>query len=156
MFSGIIIDTGIVRRIENNGTTKLVTIESSISNSLVIDQSIAHDGVCLTVIKVETGLHQVEIVNETLSKTTFQFLETGKTMNLEKSISLTTLLDGHLIQGHVDTTLVCQKIKDLNGSWTFQFNLPDGFESLVIPHGSICINGVSLTIANLYDRTFRS
>jgi riboflavin synthase len=154
MFSGIIIDTGIVRNIEINGTTKRVTIASSISDSLVIDQSLAHDGVCLTVVKVEPGLHQVEVVNETQSKTTFQFLETGKSINLEKSISLSTLLDGHLIQGHVDTTLVCQKVEDLNGSWMFQFNLPEGFETLVIPHGSICINGISLTIANLYDGLF--
>ena len=149
MFSGIISSTGTVQSIVDHGSTKLVSIASPISILLHVDQSIAHDGVCLTIVKVEGGMHQVEIVNETQSKTTFQNLKVGQTINLEKSITLQTLLDGHLVQGHVDLTLTCQNIDDLNGSWLMQFNLPPGHERLVIPHGSICINGVSLTIANL-------
>ncbi len=154
MFSGIIVSTGTVHSISDNGTTKLVTISSPISDSLHIDQSIAHNGVCLTIIKVEDGMHEVEVVNETLSKTNLGLLKEGQSINLEKSITLQTLLDGHLIQGHADISLICQKIEDLDGSWLVQFNLPLGFEGLVIPHGSICLNGVSLTIANLYEESF--
>ena len=154
MFSGIILSTGTVQSIEEKGTTKLVTITSPISNTLRIDQSIAHDGVCLTVVQVGDGYHQVDIVNETQSKTKFRNLKEGQTINLEKSITLETLLDGHLIQGHTDIALICQKIKDLDGSWLMEFNLPAGFEPLIIPHGSICINGVSLTVANLFDTSF--
>ena len=154
MFSGIIISTGIVQTISDKGTTKLVTISSPISDSFHIDQSIAHDGVCLTIVHVEHGMHQVEAVKETLSKTNIGYWKEGTTVNLEKSITLQTLLDGHLVQGHADIALTCQKIMDQDGSWRMQFNLPKGYEALLIPHGSICINGVSLTIANLYDGYF--
>ena len=154
MFSGIISNTGIVTSVTEEGSTKLITIKSKLSDLLKVDQSISHDGVCLTIVKVERGMHQVEIVHETQSKTIFRHIKEGQTINLEKSITLQTLLDGHLVQGHVDTTLTCQKIKDLDGSWLIQFNLPEGFERLVIPHGSICLNGVSLTVANLYKETF--
>ncbi|MGB4848354.1 MAG: riboflavin synthase [Saprospiraceae bacterium] len=154
MFSGIIQSTGIVQSIEDKGSTKLMTVSSSISNALHIDQSIAHNGVCLTIVKVHDGNHQVEIVNETLSKTNLGSLQPGQIVNLEKSITMETLLDGHLIQGHVDNTLRCEKIEDLDGSWLMQFNLPKDFEALIIPHGSICINGVSLTVANLFDHSF--
>jgi len=154
MFSGIISNTGIVSSVVAEGSTKLITITSQLSDLLRVDQSISHDGVCLTVVKVERGMHQVEIVNETQSKTIFKHIKESQTINLEKSITLQTLLDGHLVQGHVDTTLTCQKIKDMDGSWLMQFNLPEAYERLVIPHGSICINGVSLTVANLYKGTF--
>lgn len=154
MFSGIIQTTGIVQSIEDKGSTKLMTISSPISNSLHIDQSIAHNGVCLTIINVHDGNHQVEIVNETLSKTNLGSLKPGQIVNLEKSITMETLLDGHLIQGHVDNILRCEKNEDLDGSWLMQFNLPKEFEALIIPHGSICINGVSLTVANLFGDSF--
>ncbi|HZV71843.1 MAG TPA: riboflavin synthase [Saprospiraceae bacterium] len=154
MFSGIIQSTGTVQSIEHKGSTALVTVSSSISNSLHIDQSIAHNGVCLTIINVNDGSHQVEIVNETLSKTNLGFIQPGQIINLEKSITLETLLDGHLIQGHVDLALTCQKVEDLDGSWLMQFNLPAEHSALIIPHGSICLNGVSLTVANLFDQSF--
>ncbi len=154
MFSGIISNTGTIQSILNQGSTKLVTIASPVSDLFRVDQSISHDGVCLTIVKIERGTHQVQIVNETQSKTTFQHMKEGQMINLEKSITLQTMLDGHLIQGHADMTLTCQKIIDLNGSWLMEFNLPVGFEGLMIPHGSICINGVSLTIANLHKNSF--
>ncbi|MBK9984269.1 MAG: riboflavin synthase [Saprospiraceae bacterium] len=154
MFSGIIQNTGVVQTIEDMGSTKLLTISSPISNALHIDQSIAHNGVCLTVVKVHDGNHQVEIVNETLSKTNLGFLQSGQIVNLEKSITMETLLDGHLIQGHVDNILRCEKNEDLDGSWLMQFNLPKDYEALIIPHGSICLNGVSLTVANLFEHSF--
>lgn len=154
MFSGIIQATGIVSAIENSGTTKRLQIQSSISSGLYIDQSIAHDGACLTVVSVEEEHHWVEVVKETLSKTTFTNVKQGQLINLEKSLTLGTLLDGHLVQGHVDTTLMCLERIDNSGSWNLKFNLPGEYSNLVIPHGSICLNGVSLTIANLFEESF--
>ncbi len=154
MFSGIISSTGTIQSILEQGSTKLVTIASPVSDLFRLDQSISHDGVCLTIVKIEKGTHQVQIVSETQSKTTFQNMKEGQMINLEKSITLQTMLDGHLIQGHADMVLTCQKITDLNGSWLMEFNIPVGFEGLLIPHGSICLNGVSLTIANLHENSF--
>jgi riboflavin synthase len=154
MFSGIIKSTGIVQSIKAYGTTRRIVISSPLSETLGIDQSIAHDGVCLTIVALGPNSHDVEVVQETLSKTTFSLLKEGQVVNLEKSISPTTLLDGHLVQGHVDTTLSCLKIEDQDGSWKIKFNLPHDFAGLVIPHGSICINGVSLTVANVYPDAF--
>ena len=154
MFSGIIKSIGKVQSIVNRGTTKRIAISSPISAELSIDQSISHDGVCLTIVEVRNGIYEVEVVQETLSKTTFAALMEGDEINLEKSITPTTLIDGHLVQGHVDTTLQCIQIEDLNGSWKFKFNLPKDYAGLVIPHGSICLNGVSLTIANLFPDSF--
>lgn len=154
MFSGIIKAIGKVESITNVGTTLRIAISSPISSDLVIDQSISHNGVCLTIVNVKDGIHEVDVVAETLSKTTFPHVHVGDVINLEKSITPTTLLDGHLVQGHVDTTLKCIHREDRNGSWNFTFNLPVEFGSLVIPHGSICLNGVSLTVAQLYPDSF--
>jgi riboflavin synthase len=154
MFSGIIKCVGKIESITDKGSTKLFTISSSISDSFNVDQSIAHDGVCLTVVQVDSGVHQVEVVDETLSKSTLGKLKEGQCINLEKSIAPETLLDGHLVQGHVDTTLICQSIEDLDGSWKIHFNLPDAYAGLVIPQGSVCINGVSLTISDIYNDSF--
>jgi riboflavin synthase len=154
MFSGIIKSTGSVQSVRLHGTTKRIAISSPLSETLSIDQSVAHDGVCLTVVAMHGHTHEVEVVLETMSKTTFQFLKEGHVVNLEKSITPTTLLDGHLVQGHADTTLKCLKVEDLDGSWKIKFNLPQEFAGLVIPHGSICLNGVSLTVANLYQDAF--
>lgn len=154
MFSGIIKSIGIVKSIRTQGTTKRIAISSPISPELSIDQSIAHDGVCLTIVAVTNGTHEVEVVHETLSKTTLTSLQEGDVLNLEKSITPATLLDGHLVQGHVDTTLQCLQVEDLNGSWKIKFNLPKEYAGLVIPHGSICLNGVSLTVANLNPDSF--
>ncbi len=154
MFSGIIQCTGNVVSITENGSTRTVSIASPMSDELHIDQSVCHDGVCLTVIRIQDGIHAVDIVKETQSKTTFDQLIPGQVINLERSISLSTLLDGHLVQGHADTTLICETIRDVEGSWNFRFNLPESWAALVIPHGSICLNGVSLTIANLYADAF--
>ncbi len=154
MFSGIIKSMGIVESMVTNGSSMRITVASPISSQLHIDQSVAHDGVCLTVIGVKELTHDVQIVSETLSKTTFASLVIGQTLNLETSISPSTLLDGHLVQGHIDTTLQCLAIDDLNGSWKVKFNLPSAYAALVIPQGSICLNGVSLTVAHLYPGSF--
>jgi len=154
MFSGIIQATGRVNAIEISGSTIRIQVTSPVSAGLHIDQSVSHDGICLTVVKVENDSHWVEIVKETQSKTTFRGLKKDQLINLETSLTLNTLLDGHLVQGHVDTTLQCLEKKDEQGSWNMKFNLPDDFTKLVIPRGSICLNGVSLTIANLFDDSF--
>lgn len=154
MFSGIIKCMGIVESMVTNGSSMRITVASPISSQLHIDQSVAHDGVCLTVIGVNELTHDVQVVSETLSKTTFASLVSGQSLNLETSISPSTLLDGHLVQGHIDTTLQCLAIDDLNGSWKMKFNLPSEYAALVIPQGSICLNGVSLTVAHLYPGSF--
>lgn len=154
MFSGIIQATGKVNAIEISGSTIRIQVTSTISSGLHIDQSVSHDGICLTVVKVENDSHWVEIVKETQSKTTFGGLKKDQLVNLETSLTLNTLLDGHLVQGHVDTTLKCLELRDEQGSWNMKFNLPVEFANLVIPRGSICLNGVSLTIANLFDDSF--
>ena len=154
MFSGIIKSIGVLESVRSIGTNRRLAIASPISEGLLIDQSISHDGICLTIVDVKNGIHEVDVVQETLSKTNFQFLKEGQWINLEKSITPTTLLDGHLVQGHVDTFLECLHIDNRQGSWNIKFNLPKEFASLVIPHGSICLNGVSLTVANLYDDSF--
>jgi riboflavin synthase len=154
MFSGIIKSTGLVQSIESIGTNKRVTIKSILADELSIDQSISHDGICLTVVDIIHGTYSVDIVQETLSKTTFRMLKEGQVLNLEKSITPSTLLDGHLVQGHVDTILQCHGVEDLEGSWKIKFNLPSEYAGLVIRHGSICLNGVSLTVSNLFTDTF--
>lgn len=145
---------GKVESVTDTGSTKMITFSSPVSDSFTIDQSIAHDGVCLTVINVGNGTHTVQVIDETLSKSTLGKLKQGDFVNLEKSLSLQTLLDGHMVQGHVDTSLMCTEIKDLNGSWKMEFNLPDEYSSLIISQGSISINGVSLTVADLNENSF--
>jgi len=154
MFSGIVKAVGKVVSVLEQGTTLRIIISSPISNEFTIDQSISHNGVCLTIVNVHDGMHDVEVVEETLSKTTLHNVKAGDYINLERSITSSTLLDGHLVQGHVDTILKCQKIHDNHGSWNITFNLPHEYAGLVIPHGSICLDGVSLTVANLYFDSF--
>jgi len=154
MFSGIVKAVGKVVSVHEQGTTLRIVISSPLSSELTIDQSIAHNGVCLTVVKVHDGMHEVQVVEETLSKTTLRTIKAGDFINLERSITSTTLLDGHLVQGHVDTILKCLKIHDNHGSWNITFNLPHEHAGLVIPHGSICLDGVSLTVANLHFDSF--
>jgi riboflavin synthase len=124
------------------------------ASSLQVDQSVCHDGVCLTIIQTNDHEHTVEVVFETLSKTNLGSLIEGSRVNLEKAITPMTLLDGHLVQGHVDTTLICLEVVDLDGSWKMKFNLPDEYNMLIIPQGSVCINGVSLTVADVSSHAF--
>jgi riboflavin synthase len=154
MFSGIIKCTGKIESIVEKGTTRVLTISSPISSSFTIDQSISHDGVCLTVVEVAGNSHKVEVIDTTISKSRLGYVKAGDVINLERSISASTLLDGHLVQGHVDTIVKCISITDLNGSWKIDFSLPGEFAALVIPQGSICINGVSLTVSHLTKDSF--
>src|SRR5690606_24695388 len=154
MFSGIIKHTGTVQSLTPTGTNLRLTAASPLAASLHTDQSVAHDGVSLTVVLADATTYTVDIVRETLSKTRLGRLQPGDEINLETSITPQTLLDGHIVQGHVDTVLTCLSMTDQNGSWTSRFGLPQEHAGLVIPRGSICLNGVSLTVANVYPDSF--
>ncbi|HWI93941.1 MAG TPA: riboflavin synthase [Flavisolibacter sp.] len=145
MFTGIIESLGVIKEIATSGTNKTFWIESPLSSSFKIDQSVAHNGVCLTVENVQENLHRVTAVEETLNKTDLNQWKPGTHVNIERSLLPTNRLDGHFVQGHVDTTGVCKKIKDKEGSHEFEFEFPKKFAELVIEKGSICVNGISLT-----------
>jgi len=148
MFSGIIEDVGRVEKIIHEKNNLILLINSKISKHLKVDQSVSHNGVCLTVTEVFDNSHQVTAIKETLNTSNLSSLISGGSVNLERSLKLGDRIDGHIVQGHVDQTAECVEIKDENGSWvyTFKYNKPAGVG--VIQKGSIAINGVSLTICN--------
>ena len=154
MFTGIITSTGRVIDLFSSGTNRSFWIESGISAGLKPDQSISHDGVCLTVEEIAGNRHRVTAIEETLKKTTLSNWQTGAIVNLEKCLQLTDTLDGHIVQGHVDCTAVCTRKKEKNGSREFRFDFPKQFAPLVIEKGSVAINGISLTAFNVKKRTF--
>ena len=155
MFTGIIESMGQVKEIAAPGTNKTFWIDSVLSPSLKIDQSIAHDGVCLTIEEIVGNLHKVTAVEETLKKTNLGQWQIGSYINLERSLLPDTRVDGHFVQGHADTTGICKKIKDKNGSFEFEFGFSKKFAPLVIEKGSICINGVSLTAFDVKKSSFK-
>jgi riboflavin synthase len=145
MFTGIIECMGSVKEVSSEGTNRTFWIESPLSSSFKIDQSIAHNGVCLTVEEVNGNRHRVTAVLETLQKTDLGSWQPGMAVNLERSLLPTNRLDGHFVQGHVDATGACQSITDRNGSYELHFSFPEQFAPLVIEKGSVCLNGISLT-----------
>lgn len=155
MFTGIIETMGIVEEIRLNGTNKEFTISSAISNELKVDQSLAHNGVCLTVTSVENGKHQVTAIDETLLRSNLGDLKIGESINLERAMSSLSRFDGHLVQGHVDTVGLVKSVLDKDGSWIFTFNFPEENKHLLVDKGSVCINGVSLTVINPTLNTFQ-
>jgi len=154
MFTGIIEAFGIVHSIERQGSNTTFNISSPISDELKIDQSISHNGVCLTVEEVSEGRHQVTAVEETLKKTNLSNWQKGTLVNLERCMTMNGRIDGHMVQGHVDTTALCTEKKDLDGSWEFRFQFPPSFVALVIEKGSISLNGISLTVFNVDMNSF--
>jgi riboflavin synthase len=154
MFTGIIESLGRVNAIESKGTNKTFWIASPISHELKVDQSISHNGVCLTVEEQKDGVHRVTAIEETLEKSNLGLWQPGDLVNLERCMVMNGRLDGHIVQGHVDTTAVCLDRKDLNGSWEFRFEFRKKFSRLVIEKGSICLNGISLTIFNVKKTKF--
>ena len=149
MFTGIIESVGIIEHIEQNGSNKSFWITSAISNELKVDQSVSHNGVCLTVESVTENRHQVTAIEETLVKSNFNEVRVGDEINLERCMLMNGRIDGHIVQGHVDASAVCIDKKDLNGSWEYRFNFSEEFAKLVIEKGSIAINGISLTLFNV-------
>lgn len=154
MFTGIIKDIGFVKDSIVSGTNKTFWIESSISGNLRIDESLSHNGVCLTVEEVNGNSHRITAIKETLDKTNLNTWKTGEKINLERSLEMNARLDGHIVQGHVDTTARCINKKELNGSTAFTFKYKKKFARLIIEKGSICVNGISLTAFNVTKNTF--
>lgn len=146
MFSGIVETVGIIEQIKLEGTNKTFVVSSPISSELYIDQSISHNGVCLTVVGTENKTHEVTAVEETLLKSNLGTLQVGSSINLERCITMETRLDGHMVQGHVDSTMVCLSKESRDGSWLFIFKYDSAFEHLIVDKGSICIDGTSLTV----------
>jgi riboflavin synthase len=154
MFTGIIESMGVIKEIATSGTNKSFWIESPLSSSFKADQSVSHNGVCLTVEDVQNNLHKVTAVEETLSRTELNQWTVDYHVNIERSLLPTNRLDGHFVQGHVDSTGECKKITDRHGSYEFDFEFPKKFAELVIEKGSICVNGISLTAFNVKKRVF--
>ena len=154
MFTGIIECTGIVEKIESKGSNKTFWIKSPIGNELKIDQSLAHNGVCLTVEEIANSIHRVTAIEETLRKTNLHTLQISSEINLERCMLMNGRLDGHIVQGHVDCTATCTHKKKLDGSWEFSFEFDKQFAHLVIEKGSISINGTSLTCFNVSENNF--
>ncbi len=148
MFTGIIESVATVAGIDAEGSNVHYTIYSPVTRELKVDQSVAHNGVCLTVVEISGDTYKVTAVAETLAKTSLGQWKTGDNINIERSLKVGDRLDGHFVQGHVDTTATCIEKRTLDGSWLFRFRFPENFAALVIEKGSICINGVSLTAFN--------
>ena len=154
MFTGIIETLGTVTAIDIEGSNLNYLLQSNITKELKVDQSVAHNGVCLTVVKIEEASYKVTAVAETLNKTNLWQLKIGDIVNLERSLKVGDRLDGHFVQGHVDCVATCLEKQTLEGSWLFRFQFPFKFSGLMIEKGSICINGVSLTAFNVKDGEF--
>jgi riboflavin synthase len=154
MFTGIIETTGLVHAVNRNGSNIDFWIQSCITPSLKIDQSVAHNGVCLTVVEIAGDKYKVTAVDETLAKTDLGSWKEGAVINIERAMINGARLDGHFVQGHVDATITCIKREELDGSWLFQFKYPEQFAHLLIEKGSACLNGVSLTVFNVTRDTF--
>jgi len=154
MFTGIIETLGTVTRITEEGTNLHFTIHSGLSNELKIDQSISHNGVCLTVVSLTEDTHTVTAIEETLQKTNLQHLKTGSKVNLERCMQMNARLDGHIVQGHVDQTAVCLLVKQLDGSWEYRFKYDSTKGNVTVEKGSVCVNGISLTVVNSAEDEF--
>jgi len=155
MFTGIIEVIGTVSALENHKGNLDLWVSSPISSQLKIDQSVSHNGVCLTVIELREGEHRVTAIGETLSKTTIGQLKVGDAVNLERCMPADGRFDGHIVQGHVDQTGECTSMKDENGSWLFEFRYKPSAQNIVVDKGSICINGISLTAFDAVDNRFK-
>ena len=154
MFTGIIEKIGEVREIRSEGSNVHFTIASDLAGSLKIDQSLSHNGVCLTVVDITQDAYTVTAVEETLNRSNLGTLKVGDKVNLERAMVYDGRLDGHIVQGHVDDTAVCTRIEELDGSWYFQFRYQPTPEHLLVDKGSICVNGVSLTVVTPEDDLF--
>ncbi|MBS1644190.1 MAG: riboflavin synthase [Bacteroidetes bacterium] len=155
MFTGIIESLGKVQDRQLIGSNIDFWIESNLVVELKIDQSLAHNGVCLTVVELEATRYRVTAIAETLNKTSLATWQLGQAINLERALRMGDRLDGHFVQGHVDTTTQCLVREEKQGSWLFQFALPEAFSALVVEKGSVCIDGVSLTVFNVGRDSFQ-
>jgi len=154
MFTGIIETLGLVKNLESDQQNLHITIGSSISSELKIDQSVAHNGVCLTVVAVNDNTHTVTAIQETLSKTALGQLKAGSLVNLERCMQMNGRLDGHIVQGHVDQTAECISLQEQGGSWEYTFKYDSSLGNVTVEKGSVCVNGISLTVVNSKENQF--
>lgn len=154
MFTGIIETLGEVKNIVKEETNIHFTIQSALSHELKIDQSLAHNGVCLTVVGLNENTHTVTAIQETLNKTALGNLKIGSKVNIERCMQMNARLDGHIVQGHVDQTATCILVKELNGSWEYRFTYDASLGNVTVEKGSICVNGISLTVVNATKNEF--
>jgi riboflavin synthase len=154
MFTGIIEALGLVKSVSADRSNKTFWVESSLSPNLTIDDSLSHNGVCLTIEDIANSVHRITAISETLEKTNLQNWKEGDIINLERSLQMNGRIDGHIVQGHVDGTGKCISKKDLNGSFEFKFSFAEQNAALIIEKGSICVNGVSLTAFNVNHNSF--
>jgi riboflavin synthase len=156
MFSGIVEEAATVVHLEKEQENLHITMRCSFTDELKIDQSISHNGVCLTVVRIEGETYTVTAIKETLLKSNLGLLRVGDKVNLERSTRLDARLDGHMVQGHVDLTAVCEEISEAQGSWYYTFSYePASEEHITVEKGSVSVNGVSLTVVNSQDRSFQ-
>lgn len=155
MFTGIIEAIGEIKEITSSGSNKTFWLASSISDALKVDQSLSHNGACLTVEAIDGNRHRITAIEETLKKTNLGEWKPGDLINLERCLPMNGRLDGHLVQGHVDATALCTDRKEAGGSWEFQFEFPKKFSHLIIEKGSISVNGISLTVFDAKKKSFR-
>ena len=154
MFTGIIEGTGTVQKIEKNGSNIDFTLSCDFANELKIDQSLAHNGCCLTVVEINGNQYKVTAIDETLEKTSLKHWQNGTEVNLERCLRFDGRLDGHIVQGHVDETALVTEIKNRDGSYFISFKMKENSDFLTVPQGSITVNGISLTVAESLDEAF--
>lgn len=154
MFTGIIEDIGVVSHLKTEFDNLHISVKSKITSELKIDQSVAHNGVCLTVVEINNDEYTVTAIKETLDKTGLNTLKIDDAVNLERAMKLGDRLDGHIVQGHVDQTATCTNIEEANGSWVFTFNYDSSLNNITIEKGSITVNGTSLTVVNSKKDSF--
>ncbi|MBN2519012.1 MAG: riboflavin synthase [Bacteroidales bacterium] len=155
MFSGIVEEAALVVQLLKEKENLHITMECSFVNELKIDQSVSHNGVCLTVVKKEGKTYTVTAIKETLDKSNLGLLKVGDKVNLERSLKTESLLDGHLVQGHVDQTAKCTKVEEAEGSWYYTFEYDPSKGNITVEKGSIAVNGVSLTVVNSQEKSFQ-
>lgn len=155
MFTGIVESIAEVVNVDTEGTNKTFTFRSAIANEFKIDQSVSHNGVCLTVVATDGDQYKVTAIEETLAKTNLGDLTPGSKVNLERCMPANGRFDGHIVQGHVDQTATCTQVQERDGSWLFDFEYNASTGNITVEKGSICINGVSLTVFNSGENTFR-
>ena len=148
MFTGIIEETGEITALKPENGNLHIKVKAEIASELKVDQSVAHNGVCLTVVNIEGKEYTVTAIQETLDKSNLGDLKVGEIVNLERGMKLGARLDGHIVQGHVDQTAVCKNVLEKEGSWEFTFDYDPGLQNITIEKGSITVNGVSLTVVN--------
>ncbi|MDQ3050783.1 MAG: riboflavin synthase [Bacteroidota bacterium] len=154
MFTGIIEGMGKVVSLDPEDNNLHITVECPFAGELKVDQSVAHNGVCLTVVAVNDSYYKVTAISETLRKSNLGLLKSGELINLERSMILHGRIDGHIVQGHVDVTGVCTGVENQHGSWLYRFEYDPGEDVITVPKGSICVNGVSLTVVDSGITTF--